>query len=507
MDEAETVSKCTWAADADPETSPHIKIDWKNEDKVHNCVTRLVGNTPIIKLNKIPESAGIQCEMYVKCEYMNPGGSEKDRFAVRAIQEAERTKTLKPGDTIIAPSLGNTAVSMALVAAIKGYPIKIVTPDDIIEYREITLNLLGADIIKVSKNTNPNSKTGLFGVCETLSCEIPHAVILNPYTSPDNPLCHYDGTAEEILDAFEGSVDMLVVNCRSGGIITGIGRKIREKCPNCIMVGINSVTSSEAEQAPTNDDKTSLDYSYSDSGSANPEFLPMMLDQSVIDKWIKSDKNEGFKMARRLIADEGIFCGVYSGMAVCVALNEAKTLSASNKCVIILPDNIRDYLQMFVNDSWLQVKNIEPCSNPGDYWWWDVNISELRLKPLQIAEDSMSCHSVMHIMRKYRIKQVPIINKHNSLVGAVTFSGIINKILSGEVHSKDPVGKCVTDYNGIEEGDSATLGLAMRTLELQPNAIIYQIASSEVGIIKKVTGLVKYIDILLYIQANDPKKV
>lgn len=230
-------------------------------------ILHTIGNTPLIKLNKIPQSAGIQCDMCmydntvyclinnlllngfsteffltitdVKVEFFNPGGSIKDRIGFRMVSDAEEQGRLKPGCTIIEPTSGNTGIGLAMACAVKGYKCIIVMPEKMSDEKVSTLNLLGAKIIRTPTEAAHDAPDGLFLVAKRLNKEIPDSVILDQYEAPGNPLAHYDGTGEEILNQLNDQVDMVVVGAGTGGSITGIAQKVKERCPNCTVVAVD----------------------------------------------------------------------------------------------------------------------------------------------------------------------------------------------------------------------------------------------------------------------------
>lgn len=186
----------------------------------------------MIKLNKIPTEEGIQCEMVAKCEFMLPGGSLKDRIAKRMIEDAEKQGKLKPGDTIIEATSGNTGIGLALVGAVKGYKVIITLPEKMSQEKVDVLNALGATVIRTPTEAPMNSAESHIGVARRLQKEIPNSIILDQYVNPSNALVHYDETAEEIWEQCEGKVDYIVIGAGTGGTVTGIGRKMKEKNPD-----------------------------------------------------------------------------------------------------------------------------------------------------------------------------------------------------------------------------------------------------------------------------------
>ena len=219
-----------------------------------------------------------------KCEFFNAGGSVKDRIALRMVEDAEKSGQLKAGDTIIEPTSGNTGIGLALAAAVKGYRCIIVLPEKMSNEKVATLRALGAEIVRTPTSASWDSPESHISVAQRLLAEIPNSIILDQYRNPGNPLAHYDTTAEEIIKQCGGKPDMVVLGAGTGGTISGIGRKIKEKCPDCIVVGVDPLGSILAE--PENLNRT--DVTYYDVEGTGYDFIPTVLDRSVVDRWIKS---------------------------------------------------------------------------------------------------------------------------------------------------------------------------------------------------------------------------
>lgn len=290
---------------------------------------------------------------------MSPGGSVKDRIGLRMIEEAEQKGLLKPGSTIIEPTSGNTGIGLAMGAAVKGYRCLIVMPEKMSNEKVDTLKALGAEVIRTPTEAAFDSPEGLIAVAQRLEKEIPNSIVLNQYTNAGNPLAHYDGTGAEIVDQLEGKVDMVVVGAGTGGTVAGIGRKIKETNPDCVIVGADPEGSILAQPEVLNES----DVSFYEVEGVGYDFIPTVLDRSVVDRWFKFNDKVALPMARRLIAEEGFLCGGSSGGNVAVALEAAKDLKEGQNCVVILPDNIRNYLTKFVSDNWMEARNFKPSVN------------------------------------------------------------------------------------------------------------------------------------------------
>ncbi|KAK9497156.1 hypothetical protein O3M35_004526 [Rhynocoris fuscipes] len=346
-------SKCTWSL-ANNSESPH-RIDSTlgiNRMDIFPNILMAVGNTPLVRLNNIPKSEGIQCEMLAKCEFLNPGGSVKDRIAVRMIKEAEEKGILKPGMTIIEPTSGNTGLGLAMASAVKGYKCIIVMPWKMSEEKVNALKALGATIVRTPTEAAFDSPEGLIAVAQRLNKETPNSIILDQYRNAGNPLAHYDGTGAEIYEQCNGKLDAIIIGAGTGGTITGVARYLKEKIPSIKVVGVDPYGSILAQPESLNESSVTF---YEVEGIGY-DFIPTVLDRSVVDEWIKIGDKESLLMARRLIREEGLLCGGSSGSIMVAALKVAKNLGPNKRCVLILPDGVRNYMSKMVKDDWMETR-------------------------------------------------------------------------------------------------------------------------------------------------------
>lgn len=315
---------------------------------IHSNILETIGNTPVVKLNVIGNK--LDCEMYAKCEFLNAGGSVKDRIGFKMIESAEESGKIKPGDTLIEPTSGNTGIGLALAAAVKGYKMIIVMPQKMSMEKEVTLKSLGAKIIRTPTEAGHDDPEGLFQVSKKLCESMPNAHILDQYGNDDNPDTHEKGTAIEIWEDFNGEIDMIVSGVGTGGTITGIAKYLKQKNPEIKIIGADpfgSILGGGNEVFPYKVEGIGYD------------FFPDVLDNSLIDKYVKVNDEDSFDIARQLIKKEGLLCGGSSGTVVWAALEEAKYLKKGQKCLCILADGIRNYMSKFVSDEWMKKNNFK----------------------------------------------------------------------------------------------------------------------------------------------------
>ena len=292
--------------------------------KIGASVLDFVGETPMVRLNAVVRDAGLLCEVVVKCEFFNAGGSVKDRIGKRMIEDAEASGRLKPGDTLIEPTSGNTGIGLALAAAVKGYKTIITLPEKMSQEKVDVLRALGATIIRTPTEAAWDSPESHIGVAKRLNAEIANSHILDQYANPSNPLAHYCTTAEEIWEQCDGRVDMVVMSAGTGGTLTGVARRLRELNPAVRVIGVDPRGSILAEPDTLNDERRLQSYVVEGIGY---DFIPAVLDRALVDAWVKTDDAESLIMARRIIREEGLLCGGSSGTAMVAALRAAKPIS------------------------------------------------------------------------------------------------------------------------------------------------------------------------------------
>lgn len=324
------------------------------------------------------------------------------------IEDAEKQGRLTPGCTIIEPTSGNTGIGLAMACAAKGYKCLIVMPEKMSNEKANTLKILGATVIRTPTEAAYDSPEGLILVAERLNKEIPNSVILDQYKNPGNPLAHYDGTGAEILRALDGHVDMVVGGAGTGGTITGVSNKIKEACPNCVIVAADPEGSILA--VPESLNKT--DVGFYEVEGIGYDFIPNVCHRDTVDRWIKTNDKMALPLVRRLISEEGILAGGSSGSALAAAFEAARDLDEGKKVVVILPDGIRNYMTKFVSDNWLEARDFKPIVNEHNHWWWNHTVAELQLGEVSAINLNASVADALATLKKNNVSQLPVVDDH-----------------------------------------------------------------------------------------------
>jgi cystathionine beta-synthase/cysteine synthase A len=306
-------------------------------------ILQVIGNAPMVKLHRV--TAALQCDVYAKCEFLNPGGSIKDRIGWQMVLAAEKAGTIKPGDTLIEPTSGNTGIGIALAGAVRGYQVVITMPEKMSHEKQVVLQALGATIHRTPTEAAWDAPDSHISLAKRLQEELPNAHILDQYANSANVEAHYRFTAPEILHDLGSDIAMAVIGVGTGGTITGVAKKLKEANPDIEIVGVDPYGSILGGGDEV--------HSYEVEGIGY-DFFPDVLDNNLVDRYIKVNDSDSFRTARQLIREEGLLVGGSSGAAVFGALQAARDVPKGSKIVVILPDSIRNYLNKFVDDAWMQ---------------------------------------------------------------------------------------------------------------------------------------------------------
>ena len=392
---------------------------------IYDSILEVIGRTPLVRLHRV--GAGLECNLFAKCEFLNPGGSVKDRIGYQMVIDAEAAGRIRPGDTLIEPTSGNTGIGMALAGAVRGYRVIITMPEKMSREKQVVLEALGAEIVRTPTEAAWDSPESHIGVALRMQKELPNAHILDQYANRSNPDAHYHGTGQEILDDMEGkSIDMVVIGAGTGGTITGVAKKIKEAHPDCLIVGadpVGSILAGGEHIAPYKVEGIGYD------------FIPDVLDRDLVDIWVKTSDRQSFQLARRLISEEGLLCGGSSGSALAATLSEAKRLGPGQNCVVLLPDGVRNYMTKFVDENWMREHHFV-----GGAIIQGTVADLLASKPaldLICLEQDRNAQEAVALMREKGISQIPITDR-GALVGLLTESALLEFLTSGggEAHAR-----------------------------------------------------------------------
>ncbi|ATZ26346.1 cystathionine beta-synthase [Streptomyces lavendulae] len=386
----------------------------------HDSMISLVGNTPLVKLNRVTE--GLQATVLAKVEYFNPGGSVKDRIAVRMIEAAEQSGALKPGGTIVEPTSGNTGVGLAIVAQQKGYKCIFVCPDKVSQDKINVMRAYGAEVVVCPTAVDPEHPDSYYNVSDRLARE-PGAWKPDQYSNPNNPRSHYETTGPELWDQTDGKITHFVAGVGTGGTISGTGNYLKE-----VSGGKVKVIGADPEGSV-----------YS-GGSGRPylvegvgeDFWPTAYDQNVTDEIIAVSDKDSFQMTRRLAKEEGLLVGGSCGMAVVAALRAAEGLGPDDVVVVLLPDSGRGYLSKIFSDEWMAghgfLEDAGPAARIGDV----LADKEGGIPSLVHMHPEETVGQAIEVLREYGVSQMPIVKPgagHPDVMAAEVIGSVVEKEL------------------------------------------------------------------------------
>jgi cystathionine beta-synthase len=403
---------------------------------VYDNILGAIGWTPLVRLGRIAQEA--PCPLYAKLEYLNPGGSVKDRVGLYIIEQAEKRGQLKPGGTVVEATSGNTGVGLAIASAIKGYKTIFVMPDKMSEEKIKLLRAFGAKVVITPTAVAPDDPRSYYEVAKRFARETPNAILANQYHNPDNPKTHELTTGPELWEQTGGQVTDVIIGMGTGGTISGVGRYLKSKNPEVRIVGVDIAGSILKEiwendgQVPPGVEATT--YKLEGIGE---DFLPSTTDLSVVDEIVRVDDRKGFLMARQLVHQEGIFAGGSSGAALAGALKYARDLPAGRLVVIIFPDSGSRYLSKFYDNKWMR-ENAFMQLEFGEVTLGDLLTAKAD-KTLYAAALGDHMRDVMATMRRHAISQMPVTDQAGKLVGLIEEVDLLNHLLNEHQHSQDEV--------------------------------------------------------------------
>ncbi len=398
----------------------------------HNNILEVIGNTPLVRLNRV--ARGVRPPVLAKLEYMNPGGSVKDRIGITMLEAAEKEGRIQPGGTIIEGTSGNTGLGLALAAAIKGYQCIFTMPDKMSQEKIDALRALGAEVIVTPSQVDHHDPRSYHSVALRLSREIPNSIFPNQYENPANADAHYKTTGPEIWEQTEGRVTHVVIGVGTGGTITGVARYLKEKNPAIRVIGADPAGSIFAEMFKTGRKPQVQPYKLEGIGQ---DELPGNVDFSVIDEIEAVTDKDAFLLTRALARSEGIFAGGSAGAALHVALKCAASLTEKDLVVVIIPDSGTRYLSKIYNDNWMRENQfIEPRIkvSAGQV----VHDKARRTGSLVSIPLGITVEQAVNLMREHDISQVPVI-EGGQVVGSISETRILDILVSDPVAKTKPV--------------------------------------------------------------------
>jgi cystathionine beta-synthase len=401
--------------------------------RYYDNVVELIGNTPLVRLRGV--TAGLPAMVLAKVEYLNPGGSVKDRIAVRMVDAAEKAGQLRAGGTIVEPTSGNTGVGLALVAQLRGYHCVFVCPDKVSEDKRNVLKAYGAEVVVCPTSVAPEDPRSYYSVSDRLARDIPGAWKPDQYSNPNNPLSHYETTGPEIWEQTEGRITHFVAGVGTGGTISGIGRYLRE-----VSGGRVRIIGADPEGSV-----------YS-GGSGRPylvegvgeDFWPSNYDRDICDEIIEVSDRESFLLTRRLAREEGLLIGGSGGMAAVAALRAAQTAGPDAVVVVLLPDGGRGYLSKIFDDGWMARYGFLAAGGAEATVLEMLQAKGGKLPELVHVHPTETVREAIDVLREYGVSQLPVLKAEPPVVtgevaGSISEKELLDALFSGQAHLHDMI--------------------------------------------------------------------
>jgi cystathionine beta-synthase len=451
-------------------------------------VLDLVGDTPLVRLQRL--SREVAPTLLAKLEYLNPGGSVKDRIGLRMIEQAERDGKLRPGGTIVEPTSGNTGVGLAIAAVLKGYRCVFVMPDKIAEEKRALLRAYGAEVVICPTAVPPSSPESYYSVSDRLAEEIPGAFKPDQYSNPANPQAHYETTGPELWAGTGGAIDAIVFSVGTGGTITGTARYLKEQKQDILVVGADpegSIFSNPDNVHP-----------YLVEGIGE-DFWPTTFDPSVVDEYVTVTDRDSFRTARRLAREEGILVGGSGGTAVWAMLQVARRFGADATIVTLIPDSGRGYLSKVYDDNWLLEHGFLERQAPSptiEAVLAFKRSEEPTVPELVTVESHQKVGEAIDLMQQYGISQIPVVRNGNpaslaDVVGSIRESGLLERVFRNQDALSDDVAAAMQPpLPAVEIG--ASVETVFADLSAGNPAVVVARAGRPVGVLTRA-DLLEYL--------------
>jgi cystathionine beta-synthase len=442
-------------------------------------VLSAVGHTPLVRLQKLagPDAATV----LAKLEYLNPGGSIKDRMAVFILEKAEKAGLLRRGGTIVENTSGNTGVAVAMFAAVRGYRCVFTMPDKMSKEKQDALKAFGAQVVVTATNVPADSPESYYSVAKRIAAETPNSFYLNQYHNPDNVEAHYRLTAPEIWEQTGGRLDAFVCGLGTGGTMSGCGKFLKEKNAKILNVGADPVGSVYFSMFKTG--KLPVPHGYKVEGIGE-DMMCGAMDLSVLDDVRQVTDAQAFAMTRRLAREEGIFAGGSSGAAVHVALQVARELGAGKTVLVPLPDGGRSYVSKFFSDEWMR-DNGFPVEGDGPVSSATVkDVLGRRRSPVLTARRTEKVEAVVKRMRDHDVSQLPVIDDAGRAIGMIHEYDLLNFLVEGKHRLSEVVDPLVQPLQGVV-GPDTPLG-RLREIFNDDNVAVVKEGERVTGILTKI---------------------
>jgi cystathionine beta-synthase len=446
-------------------------------------VLELVGNTPIVRLDSLGRD--VEPQLLAKLEYLNPGGSVKDRIGLAMIEKAEAEGKLKPGGTIVEPTSGNTGVGLAIAAAKKGYRCIFVMPDKMSQEKISMLRAYGAEVVICPTAVEPDSPESYYSVSDRLAEEIPGGFKPDQYSNMSNPEAHYLTTGPEIWEQTDGDIDAIVISVGTGGTISGVGRYFKEHKPEVLIVGADP----EGSVYTAHDERDIHPYFVEGIGK---DTWPKTMDPDVVDEWVRVSDGDSFLTARRLAREEGLLVGGSGGTTVWAALEIAKRYGPEAKILTMIPDSGRSYLSKFYDDNWMLEHGFAERRAPVP------TVSELlrskRIEEIDIPSFvTIAAHQkvgeAIDVMQRYSISQLPVVRDGEvqslaDVIGSLQDRDLLDRVFRNPDSLHEDVAAAMQPPLAAVE-TSVTLDEVFATLTGRTNAVVIANKGKPVGVLTR----------------------